>query len=477
MNGVNNFTYMFIYLSNNLVAFEFVFLTIVFLSFATAVEDGERALTSYTHSKCFTMPKKMNGIPTKGMSVADFVEDHVADPHGLYDDEDKLAEIIADIESKPPKSEKANIISDKIATYKRALEGMEGDDDEGKPSAAKKAKTDLEEKARAYAVYKPMKNAELQDILRWNLGYGTSGTKDPLLMRYDMPCAYVNTLSLLISSSNPFCIIFRCIDGHVNGRLARCPVCSQGKLSLCDEDAGDTIKCGGYWDEDLNTKTTCMYKVPNSSAPRLQPWYSEEPTEEQKEEMSEFTENQKANATGKSRKGPPSELLEAAEKLLDWPDTSDPSQRKKACEIMYEVCTSGSVKIDLPEDQKKAKQKIFGLFSTASGALSATDVLESVVKEFGIATAKAEAKAKQKEALAAGCECAANAAVLQAFQELSELYFKAGNSNAGISVSMMQPFRMMCKRVHSFLSYTNLLIFSSLALGQEGGCCHPGTRL
>jgi hypothetical protein len=66
---------------------------------------------------------------------------------------------------------------------------------------------------------------------------------------------------------------------------------------------------------------------------------------------------------------------------------------------------------------------------------------------------------------------------LQAFQELSELYFKAGNSNAGISVSVMQPFRMMCKRVHSFLSYTNLLIFSSLALGQEGGCCHPGTRL
>ncbi len=102
---------------------------------------------------------------------------------------------------------------------------------------------------------------------------------------------------------------------------------------------------------------------------------------------------------------------------------------------MYEVCTSGSVKIDLPEDQKKAKQKIFGLFSTASGPLSATEVLQSVVKEFGIAAAKAEAKAKQEKAIAAGCECAANAAVLQAFQELSELYFKAGNANAGVSVS------------------------------------------
>ena len=129
------------------------------------------------------MPKKINGNPTKGMSVADFVEEHVADPHGLYDDEDKMAEIIADIESKPPKSEKSNIFADKIATYKRALDVMENDDDEGKPSAAKKAKTDMEEIARAYAVYKPMKNAELQDVLRWNLGYATTGTKDVLLVR------------------------------------------------------------------------------------------------------------------------------------------------------------------------------------------------------------------------------------------------------------------------------------------------------
>ena len=214
--------------------------------------------------------------------------------------------------------------------------------------------------------------------------------------------------------------------------LFRCPLCSLGKLGLSDEDAGDTIKCAGYWDEDLNVKTRCPFSAPNSSAPRLQPWYSEEPTEEQKEEMNEYIEQQKALATGKSSSGPPTELLEAAKKL-DWPDTSIPAHRKKACELMYDVCTSGSVKIDLPEDQKKAKQKIFGLFSTASEAMSAVDVLTAVVKEFGLAAAKAESKAKQKKALAAGCNCPANAGVLQAFQELSELYFKAGNSNAGIS--------------------------------------------
>lgn len=376
------------------------------LRIAYSVQDGEKTLTSYHHTKCFNMPRSINGTSMKGKAVADFVEDYLADPHGLFDDEEKLAEIVADIESKPPKNEKLSVFATKVAAYKKALEVMEDEDGEGKPSAAKKAKTDAHENARAYAVYKGKKVAELQDVLRWNLGYGTSGTKDVLLVR--------------------------CIDGHVNGRLARCPVCSQGKLGLSDEDAGDTIKCAGYWDEDLNVKTRCTYAVPNSSAPRLQPWYSEEPTEEQKEEMKEYTEQQKALATGKSLNGPPSELLQAAKKL-DWPDTSNPAFRKKACELMYDVCTTGSVKIDLPEDQKKAKQKIFGLFSTATEAMTAVDVLTAVVKEFGVAAAKAEAKAKQKEALAAGCNCPANAGVLQAFQELSELYFKAGNSNAGIS--------------------------------------------
>jgi len=129
------------------------------------------------------MPRTVNGTSTKGMTVADFVEEHIADPHGVYDDEDKLAEIIADIEAKPPKSEKSNIFADKVASYKRALAAMENDDEEGKPSAAKKAKTDMDEKARAFSVYNKMKNAELQDVLRWNLGYATTGTKDVLLVR------------------------------------------------------------------------------------------------------------------------------------------------------------------------------------------------------------------------------------------------------------------------------------------------------
>ena len=49
---------------------------------------------------------------------------------------------------------------------------------------------------------------------------------------------------------------------------------------------------------------------------------------------------------------------------------------------MYELCTSGSVKIDLPEDQKKAKQKIFGLFSTDLGVLGVTLDVDSLHRWF-----------------------------------------------------------------------------------------------
>lgn len=151
--------------------------------FTTAIQDGEKELTSWHHTKCFSMPRTINGTPTKGMSVTDFVEEYIADHHGISDDQGKLDELIADIESKPPKSEKSNIFADKVATYKKAWNAMENKDDEGKPSAAKKAKTDMDEKARAFGVYNKMKNAELQDVLRWNLGYATSGTKDVLLVR------------------------------------------------------------------------------------------------------------------------------------------------------------------------------------------------------------------------------------------------------------------------------------------------------
>lgn len=69
------------------------------------------------------------------------------------------------------------------------------------------------------------------------------------------------------------------------------------------------------------------------------------------------------------------------------------------------------------------------------GNMDATpgEILELVVKEYGVASAKEEVKAKQKDALANSCSVAANAGIVQALQELGDMYFKDGNTNAGLT--------------------------------------------
>jgi len=58
-------------------------------------------------------------------------------------------------------------------------------------------------------------------------------------------------------------------------------MCFGGRPCLNDEDAGATVQCKGYFDEDMNGRIPCGYSVSASAAPRLQPWYSEEPSEEE----------------------------------------------------------------------------------------------------------------------------------------------------------------------------------------------------
>lgn len=233
----------------------------------------------------------------------------------------------------------------------------------------------------------------------------------------------------------------RCIDGHVNGRLARCPSCFQGKLNLKDEDAGATIICKGYYDEDSAQRIPCGYAVPLSSAPRLQPWYSTQPTEEQIEEMEAITENHKAMADGKGGisatsasaggSGVPSELEAAAKSLDDqWGDADN----KTKAQLIVDISTSGSIKLDLPQDEKKARIAV-GKMILANPSASAIELVALVMKEFGIATVKEEAKARQKSAMENACVVPANAGIVQAFQELGDYYFKEGNSNAGLTVS------------------------------------------
>lgn len=213
----------------------------------------------------------------------------------------------------------------------------------------------------------------------------------------------------------------------------RCPSCFKGHLQLVDEDVGETVKCGGYFDEDMNVRIPCSYKIKTAAAARLQPWYFEEPSEEEAEAIKGITEKHKANAGGATASSDdiPAEVVEAAKKL-EWPDTSTNEGKKAAADLMVKLCSDA---IDIPDDEKKAKMGVGKIILSNPDATSATEILELIVKEYGVKELKQAASANQKGALESSCACPANAAIAQVFKELSEIYFKEGNSNAGASVS------------------------------------------
>ena len=221
--------------------------------------------------------------------------------------------------------------------------------------------------------------------------------------------------------------------------ICRCPTCFKGKLNLKDEDAGATVVCKGYYDEDMARRIPCGYAVPAASAPRLRPWYINEPSESEIEAMKAVSEEHEALADGKgggSSSGGgaavPGELLSAAEDLDE--DRWDDADSKTKAQLIVDIGTSGKTRLDFPQDEKKARIAV-GKMILSNQDASAVEMLKLVMKECGVATAKEEAKAKQKSAMENSCVVPSNASIIQVFQELGDYYFKEGNPNAGLTVS------------------------------------------
>lgn len=134
-----------------------------------------------------------------------------------------------------------------VAYLKELRASMVDDDEEGKSPAKKKMKISEEDKAKVdiYVQYEKAKNTELSDILRWN-HQPVSGNKDILMARV--------------------------IDGQMRGRLARCPMCIRGHLSL-DNAAAKSVSCHGFYDDDIGARHSCAFKSSIEDAPREHPWY------------------------------------------------------------------------------------------------------------------------------------------------------------------------------------------------------------
>ena len=140
------------------------------------------------------------------MTAEDFVNE-------LLEDDSKeilpehVEEIIASLGSKATSSgKKASGASaagggddgNPMTAIKAAYHKFE-EEGEGKEPASKKAKSNMPDKVEAYKMYKGCKNDDLKDILGWNRQI-KKGTKEFMM--------------------------YKCIDGHVFGRLATCPLCT-----------------------------------------------------------------------------------------------------------------------------------------------------------------------------------------------------------------------------------------------------------
>ena len=159
--------------------------------------------------------------------------------------------------------------------------------------------------------------------------------------------------------------------------------------------------------------------------------------------MKAITDKHEKVGSGKGSGEVPSDLLKAAEDLdceEGGVDFMELVNRAKA-QALVDLCTKGATKIDLPQDEKKARQAV-GKILMNNLEKNAVELLKDVVEQFGMVGMKEDAKAKQKSAIGSSCTCAANAGIVQAFQELKDYYFKDGNSNAGGTVSTYVYVRM-----------------------------------
>ena len=111
---------------------------------------------------------------------------------------------------------------------------------------------------------------------------------------------------------------------------------------------------------------SCSYSVSAGKAPRFQPWYQNEPTEEEKEAMKE----EASSAAKSSGDETPQEMIEAVNQL-EWPDTSTPAGISDAAQKLLDICLEGNV--DLPA--KKPKHAV-GKVINANKDSSAVELLD-----------------------------------------------------------------------------------------------------
>lgn len=229
-------------------------------------------------------------------------------------------------------------------------------------------------------------------------------------------------------------LLERILDGIAYGRLQQCPLCHEGKLKLKDDDLTRVV-CRGRWDDALMHRCYCAFSVSAKDAPRNKPWHLTEPSASEKEEIKQDAErpNEPTNEDGGVAEGPLSQILKGAAKLEEdgyW-DLNNAAGIKKASSMLTDLVLKDGV-IDITDDEKKAKMLIGKLILTNKDK-SASEFVTLLADQQGLSENNQAQKKQQEEVLSEACAVPANAKIVMVLMELSKLYFKEKNTNAGLT--------------------------------------------
>lgn len=116
--------------------------------------------------------------------------------------------------------------------------------------------------------------------------------------------------------------------------------------------------------------------------------------------------------------------LQAAVADLDWNVGSKAGLRQAANDLLA-VLQAHPKPLDLPADDKEARQTVGALISLHRDK-SAAELIPFVVDDLGFKDDKERAAVKKEEGASKACKNPANAPIVAALSELSELYFGEG---------------------------------------------------
>jgi Helix-hairpin-helix domain len=236
-----------------------------------------------------------------------------------------------------------------------------------------------------YGIYHSKTIDELKDVLRHNRQV-LVGTKDVLL--------------------------YKVIDGaRFNGRLSHCPLCRTGRLKI--DPVTWQVRCNGTFDESVQRRMECHYKCAPEDAPRHEPFYQHAPTPAEEALMDEHdnldNDPDQEDRIEKCRK--------ALRKIVDWDVTSKEAIRRTTQAIL--TALPKDLRTQLPDDPAEAQRLVGPLLLEQPNYNALSTIL---VQRFS---------PKPSAVAATAVDTSPNAALVAAFAELSQLYFKTGNPNAG----------------------------------------------